>query len=339
MRFDPPLKIASAEAWFPDESETVIDAVRAGRVELKRATENGYVQLTVSDASPPQMAARAGSLALASARVKPADIDLLVHAWTYYQGQDYWEPVHYILHEMALTSAVPLGVSLGCNGGFAGFEAAACRILTDPDTRVAVITTGERFCLPRFDRWHANFNVGYGDSGTALVVGTEHGVFEVLSTASTSDGSLEGMYRGSAPWNAVPFEHAPSVDIRTPLRQFLESGQGPAFGQRAADAVRATVVAALGQAGVAPDDPGIRVIAPPRFGDELIKRSYAEALAGLTKAETVNLGRGTGHLGAGDLAANLADIAASGRLRPGQLALMLSATAGFTWSCMVVRAL
>jgi 3-oxoacyl-[acyl-carrier-protein] synthase-3 len=69
----------------------------------------------------------------------------------------------------------------------------------------------------------------------------------------------------------------------------------------------------------------------------VILHSYTEVLAGMTKAEIVNLGRGTGHLGAGDMAANLADIDAAGTLQSGEFALMLSATAGFTWSGMVVR--
>jgi 3-oxoacyl-[acyl-carrier-protein] synthase-3 len=96
-------------------------------------------------------------------------------------------------------------------------------------------------------------------------------------------------------------------------------------------------MSALSLAGIFPGDRRIRVVAPPRFGAELITHSYVEVLSGLTKGEILNLGRGTGHLGAGDLAANLADITARGLLDRGQIGVFLSATAGFTWSCMVVR--
>jgi 3-oxoacyl-[acyl-carrier-protein] synthase-3 len=337
MRFDPPLKIAAAEVWLPEASETVIDAVRAGKQEPERAARNDYVQLTVSDLAPPQMAARAGASALARAGVSPADVSLLIHSWTYYQGQDYWEPVHYILNELGLTAAVPLGVSLGCNGGFAAVEAAACRLAVDGG-QTAVITTGERFCPPRFDRWRSNLNVSYGDSGTALILDAERGPYELLSTANVTDAQFEGMYRGSAPWNAVPFEHAATVDVGSQIKDFLAAGHGPRFGTLTAEAVREAVRTALALAGLAPDDPRIAIIAPPRFGAEMILHSYTMALAGLTKAEIVNLGRGTGHLGAGDLTANLADLDRGQRLQPGQIALLLSATAGFSWSCMVVRA-
>jgi 3-oxoacyl-[acyl-carrier-protein] synthase-3 len=270
MRFDPPLRIPAAALWLPDDSEMVIDAVRDGRIEPARATANGYVQLTVSDIPPPEMAVRAGAAALRSAGSGPGEIGLLVHAWTYYQGQDYWEPVHYILNELALYEAAPLGVSLGCNGGFAAVEAAACRLVTG-EARTALITTAERFCLPRFDRWASNLDVCYGDSGTALLLQSspdtgERGPFELLSTANVTDPHLEGMYRGSAPWNSVPFEHAETVDIRTQIRKFMAAGHGPAFGEVVTRSVEQTVRSALDQAGLAADDPRIRIIAPPRFG-------------------------------------------------------------------------
>src|SRR5215469_12823920 len=167
MRFDPPLTIAGTGVWLPETCEIVTDAIREGRLEQRHADANGYVTLTASEIPPPEMAVRAAAQALESARISRDDIGLLVHAWTYYQGQDYWEPVHYILNELSLYAATPVGVSLGCNGGFAAFEVAASRMAADTRVRAVVITTGERFCRPRFDRWRANLDVGYGDSGTA----------------------------------------------------------------------------------------------------------------------------------------------------------------------------
>src|ERR1039457_269 len=128
MRFDPPLKIAAAESWLPEECETVTDAVLAGKLEPERAARNGYLQLAVSDVPPPQMAVLAAESALTSAGISRDDVGLLIHAWTYYQGYDYWEPVHYVLNGLSLRSAAPLGVSLGCNGGDAAGEAAAWRL-------------------------------------------------------------------------------------------------------------------------------------------------------------------------------------------------------------------
>ncbi|WP_030663526.1 3-oxoacyl-[acyl-carrier-protein] synthase III C-terminal domain-containing protein [Streptomyces cellulosae] len=338
MRFPTPLRIAASALWLPERREAVADAVRAGRIEPDRAARNAYTEIPVSDLAPPQMAVRAGRTALAESGVAAEDVGLLVHAWTYYQGQDYWQPVHYIINELELPNALPLGVDLGCNGGFAALEVMACRLLCDPATHSAVLTTAERFAPPRFDRWSANFDAVYGDAATALVLDRERGGYEVLSTASKAAPEFEIMYRGSTPWGTGAFQHRPKVDIRATLVDFLASGGGQRFAAVAGDAVRSTVTSALEQAGIAMDDARVRVIAPPRFGAELIDRSYISVLAGLTKAEVLNLGARTGHLGAGDMAANLADITAAGRLQPGEIGVLLSATAGFSWSCMVLRA-
>jgi 3-oxoacyl-[acyl-carrier-protein] synthase-3 len=70
----------------------------------------------------------------------------------------------------------------------------------------------------------------------------------------------------------------------------------------------------------------------------VLEAAYLPALDGLSRAELLNFGHDTGHLGAGDAAANLADIHARRLLAPGQSALLLSAGAGFTWSCLAIRA-
>jgi 3-oxoacyl-[acyl-carrier-protein] synthase III len=58
----------------------------------------------------------------------------------------------------------------------------------------------------------------------------------------------------------------------------------------------------------------------------------------LARAVPLSLAGRTGHLGAGDLAANLADIVAERRLEAGAIAAVLGAGGGFTWTCAIVRA-
>jgi 3-oxoacyl-[acyl-carrier-protein] synthase-3 len=78
----------------------------------------------------------------------------------------------------------------------------------------------------------------------------------------------------------------------------------------------------------------------PRHRDTatVLRDAYRPALAaaGLHGRAVLNLGRRTGHLGAGDAAANLADLTARGKPAPGEIVRLLSAGAGFTWSCAVV---
>jgi 3-oxoacyl-[acyl-carrier-protein] synthase-3 len=273
------------------------------------------------------MAVRAGAAALRDAGTDPGDVGLLVHSWVYHQGQDYWDPVHYIVNGLALPVALPLGVSLGCNGGLAAVETAGCRLAHD-GMDAALVTTAERFCLPGFDRWGSGLDIVYGDSATA----------EVLSTFSVVAADFETMYRAPGQWSAAPFESRTPVDLRSRIRGFMAAGHGPRFVLAAVEAVRRTVATALALADIAPDDPCVQLVAAPRIGAENIERGYTSVLAGFIGAKVLNLGRHTGHLGAGDTAANLAVVAREKMLAPGQVALLLTATVGFSWSCMVVRA-
>jgi 3-oxoacyl-[acyl-carrier-protein] synthase III len=56
----------------------------------------------------------------------------------------------------------------------------------------------------------------------------------------------------------------------------------------------------------------------------------------LTRAVALPTGQGTGHLGAGDAPAGLAELHHDKLLEPGEYALVMSAGAGFTWSCLLV---
>lgn len=109
------------------------------------------------------------------------------------------------------------------------------------------------------------------------------------------------------------------------------------FAKTGPEAVRTVVLQALSEAGLSPDDPRIRCVALPRLGPKVLDLMYLPAIRELLAVEPVRLGARTGHLGCGDLFANLADLGARGRLAPDDYALLLTGGGGFTWSCLVVQ--
>jgi 3-oxoacyl-[acyl-carrier-protein] synthase-3 len=64
---------------------------------------------------------------------------------------------------------------------------------------------------------------------------------------------------------------------------------------------------------------------------------YLPVVRELLAAEPLRLGARTGHLGCGDVLANLADIMARDLPGPDEYALVLTGGGGFTWSCLVVQ--
>ncbi len=338
LRVNVPIRVAAVRVWLPSGYETADDAVRSGRVNAEAAEKDGYKALTVSDRlAAPEMAVLAARDALADAGTDPSSVGLLVHAWLYHQGHDFWSPAHYIAAMTGADRATALGVQQMCNGGAAAIEVAVARMLADPLLPAAVVTTADRFCPPGFDRWR-DYGVAYGDGATALVLDRTAGPYQILAVSTACAPELEAMHRGDDPFSRAPREQGDPVDIRRTKKVFMAGGGGPRFAAAAGAAVRAAIRGALAEAGLSATDPAVRYLALPRLGRSVLEQAYLPAVAGLTGAEVVEFGRATGHLGAGDAIANLADIDTFHAPRPGEVVLLLSAGAGFSWTCVALRA-
>jgi len=343
VRLDPGLPIAAVTCWLPSRRETAAEAIADGRLDAAHATKQGYVAATVSDdLAPPEMAVLAATAALAAAGWDAAEIGLVLHAWTYYQGHDFWSPAHFVADRVGAHRAVPVGVQQMCNGGAAAIEIAAAMLLADPATTRAVVTTADRFVAPGFDRWSGDYGTSYGDGATALLLAAPEAepapLLRLLATTTIAVSELETMHRGGDPFSPAPRMVSSQVDSRRTLKHFLATGGGPVMAGHAAATARAVLATALADARVAADDPRLRVVALPRLGHDVLDDDYPAGLGCGPATTVLRLGSDTGHLGAGDPIANLAAIQDTGALAPGEVAVLLSVGAGFTWSALVVEA-
>ena len=333
------LSITSVQQWLPEGRDTAAAAIAEGRADPAVRDRDGYVELSVcSDQSAPQMAVAAAEKALSDAGLAPESIGLVVHAWTHYQGHDFWSPAHFVAAGIGALRAVPIGVQQMCNGGAAAIQIAADRLAADPGLTAALVTTADRFDTSTFDRWRGDYGVAYGDGATALVLSRESGPYSLVSLATAAAPALEWMHRGVDPFGSKPMERGARIDVRRTKKAFLEAGCGPKFAAEVGNAVRSVITEALGRAGLDPADSALRHVALPRLGRSVLARAYHPALNDFLPAEPLDFGGDTGHLGAGDAAANLAVLHSKQLLKPGEYTLLLSAGAGFTWSCLLVRA-
>ncbi|MFD3577998.1 3-oxoacyl-ACP synthase [Streptomyces sp. NPDC058644] len=346
MRAPDGIRVTAAE-WLPATTVKASAAVADGKAAPDEAASMGYEQLPVSEGeSAPEMAVRAGLRALERAGTAPESVSAVLHAWTYYQGHDFWSPAHYVAERTGAGGAVPTGIQQMCNGGGAALEAALLRHMAVAGHGPVLVTTGDRFCAPGFDRWRGDYGVWYGDSGTAAVVdrvapgegaGERGLLLRALVTEAAPD--LEVVHRDLGRFQDAPHTVGATVDVRRTKKAFLTgAGRGP-FVARLRETTTRVVAAALADAGLAPDDPALRAVLLPRLGQATTRDIYGPAVAAVTPAPALDLGTATGHLGAGDLFSNLAALSGSRTpaLRTGEYAVVLSAGAGFTWSGVVVR--
>ncbi|MGW6603252.1 ketoacyl-ACP synthase III family protein [Streptomyces sp. NPDC055036] len=332
-----PLHIASCATWLPP-AVTVDREIADGHCDPATAAATEALAVVIAgEESAPEMAARAARTALDRAGSRPEEIDLVLHASFFYQGHDLWAPASYVQREAVGNSCPAMEVRQVSNGGMAAVELAAAYLAADPRRSAALVTTGDRFRPPGFDRWRSDPGTVYADGGTALVLSRHDGFAALRSLATVSVPELEGMHRGADPFGPAPFSGRPVVDLEACKRAFLAEHGVPYAVARVAAAQETAIERALSEAGT--DLAGIDRIALPHLGRRRLEAGYFRRFGIEEKTTTWPWSRRIGHLGAGDPIAGLDHLVADGELAAGDTCLLVSVGAGFSWSCAVVEIL
>lgn len=336
MRLDD-VYIAGTGCWVPSVM-TMEEAEREGLCERRLVWATGITSVSVAAESAPEMAARAARAALGQAGVQPGDVALLLHAHASYQGHDMWPAALYV-QRCALGNRCPaMEVSQMSSGGMAALDLAASYLVASKEERqLALVTTGDRFSLPWYDRWRSDPGTICGDGGTAAVLSGTRGHVRVHSVVSVSDPGLELIGRGDDPFGDAPLSARAPIDLEAhrgalvreigldALLERMEAGQAEAVDQ------------ALGDAKLRLADIDWFVL--PTFGRNRMKAHFLRPLGIDANQTNWPWGRTVGHLGAGDQIAGLHHLVETGDMRPGQFGVLLGVGAGFTWGAAVVELL
>ena len=116
------------------------------------------------------MAARAARIVMARSGASPSDIRLVLHASIYYQGQELWAPASYVQRAAVGNDCPAFWLGQVSNGGMGAMDLAATHLAATPESSSVLITTGDRFSPPGFDRWNSDPGTVYADGGTALLL-------------------------------------------------------------------------------------------------------------------------------------------------------------------------
>jgi 3-oxoacyl-[acyl-carrier-protein] synthase-3 len=295
-----------------------------------------HVHVAPADMIAPDLAVKAvGKASITSSR-SAANVDLLLHAWTYDQGHSFWSPAHYIARELGVTDGLISGVQQMCNGGAVSLDVAMTYLASGRASN-ALLTTADIFRGPHFDRWKSDSGIVYGDGGTALLL--EHDVdarpssHYIRKHVEVPLPHAEALHR-----NTSVFEHtdqATFVDVRRTKKQFMERYEGNFKHDMMSATSRAVKMLLDG----AIDDPPaqVRYAALPRLGFTITKGTYAPSLDWCEQVDS-ELASHSGHLGAGDLYANIDYAIGHALIPPGKFGLFISAGGGFTISATLMEA-
>lgn len=313
----------------------VRQAVADGRYAATDAAEAGMTSVSVSAEPPPEMAVRAGRLALGGA--KPG---LHLHGAAGFQGIDLWSASCWIASQLlpGPLAGLSMQVNALCNSGLAALELAATVLTARHDLSEALVTVADWFPESAVDRWNLDSGVLLGDGAAAAVLGRQGGRLRLLSCVSWSDPALEGLQRGDEPFHAASPAALKPLVLRRLAREFYAAGGRSPAGVVEAHVrgVRTVMAQALEEAGTTLAE--ARWVVPPFVGRTAFRFGYAQPL-GLDPARTLlGLGLTTGHMGGVDHLYALDHLLRGDLLAPGDKIALIGVGGGFTFSCAVLQA-
>ncbi|MGY0231156.1 ketoacyl-ACP synthase III family protein [Longispora urticae] len=318
--------IAGCAVHLPPRRQTARSAQLAPR-DAATCEFEGYGQVAVGSGCPVEtLAVPAAADALRQAGCLATDLDLVLYSWIHEQGAENPMPHARLARLLGAHNAVALGVQQMSNGGAAALEIADA-MLKAGRARRALVVTSDIFDDDPQARWlkHGLRGSLPGDGATAVLIDTTPRPLALAAIASAGRPGVElQFFADFAPMH--------------PLRPRPESRSlNPAAVPIMQECVRNAVDRVLAAEAIAPDDPRIRFVTFSRLGRTLLRRIFLPGLPpGLPNP--LPLAVDTGHLGAGDLIADLAHVRNGHLLSAGEYALSVSIGMGFTATAALLLA-
>ena len=331
MRYDS-LFIAGLGSYLP-AAVPVEDAVAQGRYDREDQDSSGLRSITVAgpDDSQPSMAVAAGRVALARSGYRGADVSLLLHAVTAYNGLDGWNAGCYLQQEILGGGGLSFEIRQLSNGAVASIELAAAYLAASPGRDAALITAADQFAEPAWDRWRTTWGLVYADGASAAVVSRNTGFARVRSAVTVTDPGLEGLHRGALRFGSCSDASEYPIDFKA---RALDFGDIAAATGRISAGLTAAVTTAAAEAGIEVGEADHYIV--PSFGQDLLRQQCLDVLGIPIERSTWAWGATTGHLGAADQFASLTYLSEADRLNPGDRALIIGIGGGFNWTCVVL---
>lgn len=332
--------VAGLGTYLPETVYTAEQAVADGVYGAAEYEANGYraVRVAGPEETGPVMAAEAARIAVRRSGHTADDFGLVAHASISHPGQDMWTPAHFVQNEAVGGHGAALEVKQGSNSGLAALEVAASWISSRPEP-AALVSVGDRFALPYWDRWKADDQLVYGDGAGAAVLSTRGGFLKLRSTATRADASLEPLYRGADGWTPAPFHDGKPLDLAARKAAWLARHEGGYDEAIAQINKNFGIVLQTALADADTDLAGTRWFVHANMSKAIVEWGFHGALGLDPDATTYEWGLDYAHMGGGDQLIGLHRLIEQGRPQPGDLIVAAGAGIGFMWTTAVFEVL
>jgi 3-oxoacyl-[acyl-carrier-protein] synthase-3 len=279
------------------------------------------------------MGLEASKKALEMAGVKPEELDLVI--WNGAQHKDYpcWLASLKVAHELGAVNAWGFDMEAMCGSMMAGMETAKSLMLNNEDISTALLVSGYRNCdLISLKEPDTSFMFDIGAGGTAMVLKKGYRKNVILESAFKGDGSFsEGCVvpvGGSKKW---PLTNEDFDNFHFKIR-----GDAKAFKTRLGETTMpnfyGVIRESLRKSGYT--EKNIDYLAILHFKKSAHDAVLAEL--GLSENQTTYL-QNYGHIGQNDQVLSLEIGLKEGKIREGDVIVMVGAGLGFVWASSVIR--
>jgi 3-oxoacyl-[acyl-carrier-protein] synthase III len=283
-------------------------------------------RIATADEATSDLAAHAGSAALANAGLKPADIDLLIVA-TCTPDAPLPSTAMFVQHKLGIPAAACFDMVAACSGFIYALETAGALLRTGR-YRHALVIGAEK--LSAFTDWQdRNTCVLFGDGAGAVVLGTSpdagRGIIGCKLYADGSSTDLIKVVSGGS--------RRPASAETVAAREHYIKMRGKEVYKLAVTAMEDAALELLAKHGVTADQ--LKLVIPHQANRRIID-SIAKRMGIGPERLQINVER-YGNTSAASIPIALHEARRAGRIASGDLVLLVAFGAGLTWAAALIR--
>ena len=333
---EPPVGIVAAGTYIPKTYITAGEiAGLTGIPEAVIATKFGLVRKPVPgpDDHTNAMALWAAQDAVARAGIEPEEIDLVLCTTEEYKEYPLWTAGIKLAYDLGATRAWAIDVALRCSTTIAALKMAKALMLTDPAINTVLIAGGYRNGdLVDYSNPRSRFLINLSAGGGALVLrkGYEHNL--LLGSAVLVDGSFSLDVIVPAGGTMQPISAQALREHRNKLEVPDPEGMKQRLDKLSMQNFLRVIDMALEQSGYTRADIGyLNILHMKRSAHDFVLKEL-----GLRDDQTFYLNE-FGHLGQQDQMVSIQKGLETGRLKAGDLMVIVAAGIGYAWGASVVK--
>jgi 3-oxoacyl-[acyl-carrier-protein] synthase-3 len=283
--------------------------------------------IAAADEHVSDLSVTAAERLLAETGVDPADVDVVMYYGSMWRDYTVWQAAPHIAYRLGCTKAFAVEYDNVSHGTSIAVRVARNLLRAEPELRTVLLVAAcrESYLLD-YANERSRFMFNFGDGAVAGLLVGEPERNEVLGAHAITDGAYSLQVKVPGGGSVSPNGGYRFLDVADPatMKNGLDEVSLPNFVAAARGAVERSGASLADVAFVCPLH---------------TKRSMFVALLhelGMREDQAVYLDD-TGHMSGVDPLLGLDRAARDGRLRDGDLVLLLSAGTGYTWAASVVR--